>query len=214
MDSTSLIVAATAIGALAFFARTAVLLGREPGGVDSWYYLCYARAFRKAPGLKVGLPQYLLQDQQQSYAPIFPSLLALIPEKVLARIFWAISPGIDCLTLILLFLLASAKEHYEHSGDPKDAMVGSLAHSGRVIFAAGAVMVAVFFTFALSGPLPPKEMGIVLGVAVLLDAFLVRLVLLPVLLRLTGKAAWCRISQGPPMRKTTNSTAMACNTPK
>ncbi len=89
-----------------------------------------------------------------------------------------------------VFLLASAKEHYEHSGDPKEAMIGALAHSGRVIFAAGAVMVAVFFTFALSGPLPPKEMGIVLGVAVLLDAFLVRLVLLPVLLRLTGKAAW------------------------
>jgi hypothetical protein len=44
--------------------------------------------------------------------------------------------------------------HHEHSGDPKEAMVGSLAHSGRVIFAAGAVMVAVFFTFALSGPLP------------------------------------------------------------
>ena len=55
---------------------------------------------------------------------------------------------------------------------------------------AGAVMVAVFFTFALSGPIPPKEMGVVLGIAVLLDAFLVRLVLLPVLLRLTGKAAW------------------------
>jgi len=89
-----------------------------------------------------------------------------------------------------VFLLASAKEHYERSGDPREAMIGALAHSGRVIFAAGAVMVAVFFTFALSGPLPPKEMGIVLGVAVLLDAFLVRLVLLPVLLRLTGAAAW------------------------
>ena len=89
-----------------------------------------------------------------------------------------------------VFLLASAKEHYEHSGDAHEAMVGSLAHSGRVIFAAGAVMVAVFFTFALSGPLPPKEMGIILGVAVLLDAFLVRLVLLPVILRLTGDAAW------------------------
>ncbi|GGO72693.1 MMPL family transporter [Nocardioides deserti] len=89
-----------------------------------------------------------------------------------------------------VFLLASAKEHYERTGDPKEAMVGSLAHSGRVIFAAGAVMVAVFFTFALSGPIPPKEMGVVLGVAVLLDAFLVRLVLLPVLLRLTGNAAW------------------------
>ncbi|MGW2590060.1 MMPL family transporter [Streptomyces sp. NPDC001515] len=89
-----------------------------------------------------------------------------------------------------VFLLASAKEHYERTGDPKQAMVGALAHSGRVVFAAGAVMVAVFFTFAISGPLPPKEMGIVLGVAVLLDAALVRLVLLPVLLRLTGRAAW------------------------
>jgi len=89
-----------------------------------------------------------------------------------------------------VFLLASAKEHYERSGDPREAMVGALAHSGRVIFAAAGVMVAVFFTFAISGPLPPKEMGIVLGVAVLLDAALVRLVLLPVILRLTGRAAW------------------------
>ncbi len=89
-----------------------------------------------------------------------------------------------------VFLLSSAKEHYEKSGDPKDAMVNGLAHSGRVIFAAAAVMVAVFFTFALSGPLPPKEMGIILGVAVLLDALLVRLLLLPVLLRLTGSSAW------------------------
>jgi RND superfamily putative drug exporter len=89
-----------------------------------------------------------------------------------------------------VFLLASAKEHYERTRDVKDAMVGAMAHSGRVIFAAAAVMVAVFFTFAISGPLPPKEMGIVLGVAVLLDAALVRLVLLPVLLRLTGHAAW------------------------
>ena len=89
-----------------------------------------------------------------------------------------------------VFLLSSAKEHWDRTHDPKEAMVGGLAHSGRVIFAAGAVMVAVFFTFALSGPLPPKEMGIILGVAVLLDAALVRLLLLPVLLRLMGKWAW------------------------
>ena len=69
-------------------------------------------------------------------------------------------------------------------------MVGGLAHSGRVIFAAAAVMVAVFFTFALSGPLPPKEMGIILGVAVLLDSLLVRLLLVPVMLRLLGRWAW------------------------
>jgi RND superfamily putative drug exporter len=89
-----------------------------------------------------------------------------------------------------VFLLSSAKEHWDRTHDPKEAMVGGVAHSGRVIFAAAAVMVAVFFTFALSGPLPPKEMGVILGIAVLLDALLVRLLLMPVLLRLLGRWAW------------------------
>jgi len=89
-----------------------------------------------------------------------------------------------------VFLLSSAKEHWDKSHDPKEATVGALAHSGRVIFAAAAVMVAVFFTFALSGPLPPKEMGVILGLAVLLDALLVRLVLIPTLLRVFGRHAW------------------------
>ena len=89
-----------------------------------------------------------------------------------------------------VFLLSSAKEHWDRSHDAHEATVGGLAHSGRVIFAAAAVMVAVFFTFALSGPLPPKEMGVILGIAVLLDAMLVRLVLIPTLLRVFGRHAW------------------------
>jgi RND superfamily putative drug exporter len=89
-----------------------------------------------------------------------------------------------------VFLLSSAKEHWDKSHDAREAAVGGLAHSGRVIFAAAAVMVAVFFTFALSGPLPPKEMGVILGLAVLLDAALVRLVLIPTLLRVFGRYAW------------------------
>lgn len=89
-----------------------------------------------------------------------------------------------------VFLLSSAKEHWDKSHDPKEAMVGGLAHSGRVVFAAAAVMVAVFFTFALSGPLPPKEMGVILGIAVFLDAMLIRLLLVPVALRLLGRWAW------------------------
>src|SRR4029078_3168164 len=88
-----------------------------------------------------------------------------------------------------VFLLSSAKEHWDRSGDARDAMVGGMAQTGRVIFASRDVMVAVFFPFALSGPLPPKEMGVILGVAVLLDASLVRLLLVPVLLRLLGMCA-------------------------
>jgi len=89
-----------------------------------------------------------------------------------------------------VFLLASAREHFERSGDAAEAVRGSIAHTARPIVAAAGVMVAVFFTFAIAGTLPMKEMGLILGVAVLLDALLVRLVLVPAVLSLVGSRAW------------------------
>jgi RND superfamily putative drug exporter len=91
-----------------------------------------------------------------------------------------------------LFLLSAAKERYEVRPDAEHAMTGSVGTSGRVVLSAAAVMIAVFLTFALSGPLAPKEMGVILAVAVALDALVVRLVLLPVLLRLGGHHIWHR----------------------
>jgi multidrug efflux pump subunit AcrB len=82
-----------------------------------------------------------------------------------------------------LFMLSAAKEHYETHAHPEHAMIGSVRSSGRVVLSAAAVMIAVFLTFALSGPLAPKEMGVILAVAVALDALVVRLVLLPIVLR-------------------------------
>jgi RND superfamily putative drug exporter len=89
-----------------------------------------------------------------------------------------------------VFLLATIKEAHDRTGDARGALVEGLAGTGRVINAAAAVMVVVFMTFALAGPLPPKEMGFILAVAVLLDATLVRLLLQPVVLRLLGSRAW------------------------
>jgi RND superfamily putative drug exporter len=91
-----------------------------------------------------------------------------------------------------LFLLSAAKERYETHPDPEHAMTVSVATSGRVVLSAAAVMVAVFLTFALSGPLAPKEMGVILAIAVALDALVVRLVLLPVILRLGRHNIWRR----------------------
>jgi len=91
-----------------------------------------------------------------------------------------------------LFLLSAAKERYETHADPEHAMTGSVGSSGRVVLSAAAVMIAVFLTFALSGPLAPKEMGVILAVAVALDAFVARLVLLPVVLRFARHRAWHR----------------------
>ncbi len=89
-----------------------------------------------------------------------------------------------------LFMLSAAKERYEAHPDPEHAMIGSMRTSGRVVLSAAAVMIAVFLTFALSGPLAPKEMGVILAIAVGLDAFVVRLVLLPVILRLGCHHSW------------------------
>ena len=139
-----------------------------------------------ATGAAFGIAKWIFQDGHLAGLLGFQSqgfLDAWAPVFFFAMIF-AISMDYT------VFLLSSAKEQWEREGDARKAMVGGLAHSGRVINAAGTVMVAVFFTFALSGPLPPKEMGVILGVAVLLDAFLVRLLLVPVLLRLAGPAAW------------------------
>jgi RND superfamily putative drug exporter len=139
-----------------------------------------------ATGAAFGVAKWIFQDGA------LHSLLGFEPQGFLDAwgpvFFFAMIFAISMDYTV--FLLSSAKEHWDRTGDAKEAMVGGLAHSGRVIFAAGAVMVAVFFTFALSGPLPPKEMGLILGVAVLLDAMLVRLLLMPVLLRLLGPWAW------------------------
>jgi RND superfamily putative drug exporter len=139
-----------------------------------------------ATGAAFGVSKWVFQDGD------LHSLLGFTPQGFLDAwgpvFFFAMIFAISMDYTV--FLLSSAKEHWDRTHDPEEAMVGGLAQSGRVIFAAGAVMVAVFFTFALSGPLPPKEMGVILGVAVLLDAALIRLLLLPVLLRLMGKTAW------------------------
>lgn len=89
-----------------------------------------------------------------------------------------------------VFLLASTREHFERSHDPDEAVISSIAHTGRPILAAAGIMVAVFYTFAIAGTLPMKEMGLILGTAVLLDALVVRLVLVPAVLHIIGARAW------------------------
>jgi RND superfamily putative drug exporter len=139
-----------------------------------------------ATGAAFGVAKWLFQDGA------LHSLLGFEPQGFLDAwgpvFFFAMIFAISMDYTV--FLLSSAKEHWDRTHDPKEAMIGGVAHSGRVIFAAGAVMIAVFFTFALSGPLPPKEMGLILGIAVLLDAMVIRLLLMPVLLRLLGRWAW------------------------
>ncbi|TGN65384.1 MMPL family transporter [Nocardioides eburneiflavus] len=89
-----------------------------------------------------------------------------------------------------VFLLSRIKEEYDRTGDNALAVADGLTKSARVITASAAVMVTVFFSFALGESVLTKMFGLGLGVAVLIDATLVRMVLVPATMELLGDRNW------------------------
>jgi RND superfamily putative drug exporter len=89
-----------------------------------------------------------------------------------------------------VFLVSRVHEEWQRRGDASAAVREGVAHTGRVITAAAAVMVAVFGAFALSGSRVLELFGLALASAVFLDAFVIRMVLLPAVLELLGRRTW------------------------
>lgn len=89
-----------------------------------------------------------------------------------------------------VFLLSRVKEEYERSGDARNSVANGLASTARVITAAAAIMVVVFGSFLLEDDRITKLFGTGLGMAVLLDATLVRMVLVPATMELLGARNW------------------------
>jgi RND superfamily putative drug exporter len=89
-----------------------------------------------------------------------------------------------------VFLMTRVHEEHLHNRDTAAAMLNGVGFTARVIAAAAAIMGSVFLSFVLSETRVIKEFGIGLGVAILVDAFLVRLILLPAVMNLLGERAW------------------------
>jgi RND superfamily putative drug exporter len=89
-----------------------------------------------------------------------------------------------------VFLLSRIREDWLATGDPHGSVVRGLAATGRVITSAAAIMIAVFVGFALDPNVTVKMMGVGMAVAVLIDATVVRLVLVPATMALLGRANW------------------------
>lgn len=89
-----------------------------------------------------------------------------------------------------VFLLSRIKEEYDRTGDNATAVADGLNYTARVITAAAAIMVTVFASFVLDNNRVIKEFGLGLAVAVLLDASVVRMILVPSSMELLGKANW------------------------
>jgi RND superfamily putative drug exporter len=89
-----------------------------------------------------------------------------------------------------VFLLSRVREEYLGHGDTAQAVSEGLAKTARVITAAAAIMVVVFLAFVTSGEIFLKLLGIGMATAVLVDATVVRMVLVPALMQLLGRANW------------------------
>jgi RND superfamily putative drug exporter len=89
-----------------------------------------------------------------------------------------------------VFLLSRMREHYDRNGDNAAAIEFGLAKTAGVITGAAAIMMAVFIAFAGAPIATVSQLGIGLTVAVILDATVVRIVLLPALMLLIGDRVW------------------------
>jgi len=89
-----------------------------------------------------------------------------------------------------VFLLSKIREEYDLTGDNQLAVGRGLAATARVISAAAAIMVVVFLSFVLIPDVSVKQIGLGLAAAVLIDATVVRLVLVPAVMELLGNANW------------------------
>ncbi|MCX4979100.1 MMPL family transporter [Streptomyces sp. NBC_00620] len=89
-----------------------------------------------------------------------------------------------------VFLVARMREAYVHGDGPGQAVVTGFRYSARVVVAAALIMIAVFSGFIGAGESMIKMIGFGLAIAVLFDAFVVRMVFVPAVLALLGRAAW------------------------
>jgi len=89
-----------------------------------------------------------------------------------------------------VFLMSRIREEHIHGKTTKEAVEAGVGAIGRVVFAAAIIMSSVFFAFLLTPDRVSKEFGLLLAVAILCDALIMRLTVVPALLTLLGEKSW------------------------
>jgi putative drug exporter of the RND superfamily len=89
-----------------------------------------------------------------------------------------------------VFLMSRIREEYLRVGETHEAVTAGLAKTARVITAAAAIMIVVFLAFVTSTEVFLKLMGVGMATAILVDATIVRMVLVPAVMQLLGRANW------------------------
>jgi len=149
------------------------------------------------------LPLKAVAMNALSVSASFGALVWIIQQGHLANVLnftpQSIEPSLPVIMFCIMFglsmdyevlLLSRIQEEYRRTGDNVAAVAMGLERSGRLITGAAAIMVGVFVAFALADVVIIKSVGIGLTIAVLLDATLVRALVVPATMRLLGRANW------------------------
>ena len=139
-----------------------------------------------------------------SIAAAFGVVVYIFEQGHLNGIFGVTDPGpiVSFLPILLVgvlfglamdyevFLVIRMRESYVHGVEAHDAVREGFDESGRVVVAAALIMISVFGSFVLTNDLVTKSIGLALAVGVAIDAFLVRMTLVPAVMALAGRRAW------------------------
>ncbi|MFF2375678.1 MMPL family transporter [Streptomyces xiamenensis] len=134
----------------------------------------------------------------------FGITVAIFQEGHLAELVGVDAPGplVSFLPILLIgilfglamdyevFLVSRMREDFVHGADPRAATVSGMGHNARVVTAAALIMTSVFGGFVFMDDPIIKSIGFALAIGVVIDAFVVRMALVPAVMSLLGRAAW------------------------
>lgn len=113
-----------------------------------------------------------------------PGALLIVSPLILFCIIFGLSMDYE------IFLINRIKEEYEACGDPEEAVARGMEKTGGIITSAGLIMILIFSGFAFARLIVIKEFGFGLAVAIFIDATIIRLMVVPALMKLFGRSSW------------------------
>lgn len=115
---------------------------------------------------------------------VLPEALMMVSPLILFCIIFGLSMDYE------IFLLNRIREEYDAGADTEEAIAIGMEKTGGIITSAGLIMILVFLGFAFARLIVIKEFGLGLAIAIFIDATIIRLMIVPALMKLFGKANW------------------------
>src|ERR1700674_398258 len=177
------------------------ILGRTPIAIGSVLLVTYIVLFLLTGS--VVLPLKAVLTNLLSISASFGALVWIFQQGHLRQLLGFTAQSIDPSVPVILFsivfgmsmdyevlLISRIQEEYRRTGDNQAGVAMGLEKSGRLITGAAAIMFAVFLAFGLSNFVIIKAIGIGLAIAIAIDATIVRILIVPAVMRLLGRANW------------------------